>query len=245
MLTLICPKCGKEKDKDQFIATVCAECSFSIKDIASLKTTELTICKGCGRVRYKNKWDLFSEDDLKKIVEENIKVSLQEYEIKDIITEFYKDKIKIIVKINGKAENYKIETVKEFNIALKTIYCDDCYKNMSDYFIATIQIRYTKTEEEKYKPVIGNYNMADYFVRVIQNAVKDLRKTGDFSAHIQKIEQDKNGINIMVGSKMQAVSFIKSIKPTFEYTRKDTKSMVGIDKKGHEKLRYTYLIRLK
>jgi NMD protein affecting ribosome stability and mRNA decay len=245
MLTLICPKCGKEKKREQFIDNICNECYFGNKNIAELKTTEMTICKNCARKKHKFQWQAFSEDEIADFIKENLKVDLPEYSIEDIDIEFYKNKIKVIVKIKGKIGKQSLTATQEFNISLRYQYCEDCYKTISDFYKAIVQIRFSEEEIEKYKEKLGKKSMNDFILKLMDKTVKEQRRDGDYLANVQKIEKTKNGFDMYIGSKTQAVTFMREIKQHFDYERKDSKSLIGMDKTGKEKLRYTFLIRLK
>jgi len=245
MLTLICPKCGKEKNKDLFIESVCRDCYLNKKQIIDLKVKEITLCKKCGREKRKFMWQSVGEDEIQQYLEENLKIDLPEYEINSIDLDFYKNKIIATVTVSGIVNNQKITSQESFNIALNSQYCDDCYKSISDYYQATIQVRYDNTTLERYKEELGKKSLSSYIIRMMENVIKEQRKEGDFLANIQKIEETKNGFNIYIGSKQQAIEFIKAMKPIFQYDRKDSSSLIGQDKTGKGKVRYTYLLRLK
>lgn len=243
MLTLMCPKCGKEKNKDSFTGKVCSDCYMDKRKIIELKIREISLCKKCGREKNKFKWASFSEDEVIDKIAENIKVDLDEYELQDIELDFYKNKIVANVSVKGKLNGKSIASREEFNLPLTYQYCEDCYKSISDYFVATVQIRYDHPDEY-YIEILGKKTLNEYLLKLMNSVIKEQRKEGDFLANVQKVEVVKNGLDIYVGSKRQALEFIKAIKPIFRYERKDSTSLIGMDKRGKEKIRYTFLVRL-
>ena len=245
MLTLICPKCGKEKNKDVFMNNVCMQCYLSEKDFVTLKRPEFTLCKSCFRIRSKNKWISFSEDELESMVEDNLKIEFPEYKIQDIQLDFYKNKVKAVVVIEGKLDEHIVEQKREFVISLKMQNCDDCYKTMSDFFQSILQVRYDDEAKEKYAKVFGKKEPLVFMTDLMRNVIKERRKKGDFLAYVYKVTETKHGFDMQIGSKQQAMEFLKEIKQLFYYERKESNSLVGIDQRGKEKLRHTFLIRLK
>jgi len=235
--TLICPKCGKEKPKTEFIDSVCLDCFFKNREFVNLKKNKLQICKGCGRLFYKNKWQVFSLDDLKEIVEENLKVDFDNYDLEDIFFDIYPEMITANIKIKGTIGNHSVESNRKLNISLTRQYCEDCYKSLSNYFQATLQIRFSK-DDEKYKTIKKD------ILKILNSIVKEERKKGDFLAFVEKIADVKNGFDIYLGSKTLAFAVIRVLKSKYTYERKDSTTLIGMDKKGKNKIRYTYLIRL-
>ncbi len=229
MLTLICPKCGKEKKIDDFSGKICSKCFMGESNLIDMKSKDITLCKSCARIRTKSNWQPFYEDELKNMIVDNLKTKLEDYNVKNVQTQFVKDKIRFDVDVEGILNNKKYRAVSTFIIKPQYIMCEDCYKNMSDYFQSIVQIRYEKEtlEREEYKQSLGKKTIEQFCVDLMQKIVKDLRKDGDYTANIQKVENTKNGFNMYVGSKSQAIKFITSFKQFFRLERKESSKLMG------------------
>jgi NMD protein affecting ribosome stability and mRNA decay len=245
MLTLICPKCGTEVEKEKLIAGLCTNCYFKGKEIVTLKLEELKLCKSCGRTKLKYKWIAFSEDEIEKIIKDALKVDADEYKIKDIDIKFIKKQLKVRIDLEIKIDNNTIPLHKEYIIKLEGLYCDDCYKTISDFFNVVLQIRYSEEAENKYKKIHKITDFKTYILNIVKTSIKDSRKNGDFLAAMQKTEDTKNGFDIYLASKQLGMEILRNIKAKFLIEQKTSLKLVGIDNKKREKIRYTYLVRLK
>ncbi len=230
MRTLICPSCGLERDYSEFIEGVCKSCYYKDKSKFEIRVKDILICKSCGRMKVENFWKPFSEDSLIDYFKDNIK-SNYNFELIDLNLTFYRKKFKVLVK-------YSIDSiVSEDTVSFtpKYQYCVDCYKKISDFFDSLIQIR-------------GFQNIKDInkkMIKCLDEAKKNELKKGNFTAFLQKMEDVNGGLDLYLGSKTLAQALLREIKDRYNVEIKTSYKIVGILQGGKNKVRTTFLVRLK
>lgn len=230
MQTLICPNCGKETKKIDFIENVCKSCYYQDKKLFNIKMKDVFVCKSCGRLKTDFFWHPFSEDTLEKLILDKIK---SDYDLKvnkfDIT--YFKKKMQIDLEFNIGKERFEDSVV----ITPKYQYCSDCYKKISDYFQTTVQVRGFDFD----------FNTEKEFKKFLKIAEKEELKKGNFGSYLQKSEKVNNGKDYLFGSKNVGQSFIKEIKNKYDIEVKQSFKLVGMLPGGKEKIRNTFLVRKK
>ncbi len=230
MQTLICPNCGKETKKSDFVDNMCKTCYYVDKKLFDIKLKDVFVCKSCGRLKTDFFWHPFSEDTLEKLILDKLK---SDYELKlnkfDIT--YFKKKMQIDLDFTIDKENFQDSVM----ISPKYQYCSDCYKKISDYFQTTVQVRGF------------NFDLATdkEFKRYQKLAEKEEIKKGNFGSYLQKSEKVNNGKDYFFGSKGVGQAFIKEIKARHDVEVKLSFKLVGMLPGGKEKIRNTFLVRKK
>lgn len=228
MQTLICPACGLEKNKNLFVGRICKSCFYKEKAEFQVVLKDIIICRSCARLKIGFSWKAFSEDIFDDLITDNIKSNL-EYKVKNLDITFLKSKIMASMDIKvGKDLLHE-----KFTFVPKYQYCSDCYKKMSDFFQAVVQLRGFGNSKQTQKE----------FLRMLDKVKKDELKKGNFGAYLQKQELEGDGIDYYLGAKHLAISFIREIKEHYDIDKKDSFKLVGILPGGKDKIRSTYLIR--
>jgi len=230
MLTLICPKCGLEKNKNTFIDNICKDCYYHENAKFEVNMKDVFICKSCARMKFSFVWKPFSEDSFQSLIEPAIKSNL-DFKLKNMDVLFLKKKIIIDLDLQVAKELFH----HRYTIVPKFQYCMDCYKKVSDYFESLVQLR--DFGNEKHIP--------KEFLKYLDKAKKEELKKGNYGAYLQKQEVVNNGIDYYLGSKNLALAFIKEIKEHYPVEKKDSYKLVGLLPGGKEKIRTTHLVRKK
>jgi len=228
MQTLICPSCGLEKNKNNFVGNICKDCFYKHNAKFEIKLKDIIICKSCGRLKQEFNWIKFSEDSLEDLIVSNIKSNL-DYKIKDVDFVFLQHKIEVCIDFTVNKDSFS----KCFTFTPKYQYCQDCYKKSSDFFEAIVQLRGFGNDK----------NTKNTFLRILNKAEKAELKKGNFNAFLQKQEIVNNGIDLYLGSKTLAKSFIKELYKDYIFDKKESYKLVGILPGGKKKIRTTFLIR--
>lgn len=232
MLTLICPACGKESNRSEFVSNICKYCYYKNNPILTLNTKDILLCKGCARIKSGPMWEQFSEDSFVERIMPHIKTTVDNCEIKSIEPVFFKNKIRIDVDVNVA----KGDIQKQINILLspKYQYCSDCSKKTSGFFQSIVQLR-------GFENTVAVKNQ---FLSMLKKATKDEIKEGNFLAYLEKIDEVSTGIDFYLGSKNLALAFIREIKEHYAVEQKFSTKLIGLVN-NKKKVRNTFLVRKK
>lgn len=230
MQTLICPNCGKETKKIDFVENICKSCFYQDKKLFDIKLKDVFVCKSCGRLKTDFFWHPFSEDTLEKLILDKLK-SDYDLELKKFDITYFKKKIQVDLDFVINKEQFKDMVI----ISPKYQYCSDCYKKISDYFQTTVQVRGFKFDA----------NTEKQFKKIQKLAEKDELKKGNFGSFLQKSENVNNGKDYYFGSKGVGQAFIREIKARYDVEVKQSFKLVGMLPGGKEKIRNTFLVRKK
>ncbi|MEM5820750.1 MAG: NMD3-related protein [Candidatus Aenigmatarchaeota archaeon] len=218
MLRKICPKCGKEAEI--FIEKFCIDCfrkDFE-RSLEIPKIQKIYFCKYCGKYSFSKKF-LFNtiEEAIDHYVKhsDHFKVNADiQYELNypELFVKFYRDNLLI---------SEKIITITE-----KPFTCKFCAMKNSGYKQAILQLRFDVSEE---------------LLKEIENYVNKRNKQ-DFLSFISKVEKNKDGIDLYIGSKKVAYEILNLISKKFPIEYKVTRTLVGV-KEGKRLYLDTILIR--
>jgi nonsense-mediated mRNA decay protein 3 len=226
-----CPKCGVKKGP--FIRGFCKECFLQDNKLLIFpEKIEFQRCKRCGKIRVQRNWTELNSMDLVDFIKSKVKGKdfvIQDTEIE--LQELNKKNYEALIEAKGLTEIIPLILRGIIKVQLLSGICDSCMKISSDYFEAVIQLRFGK--ESKLKELVLNQ-----FNKLISEMGKN-----DPLSRIIKLKKLKNGFDLVVSSNRAAK--ISSEKIAKKYKSKVVRSfsVVGVNKTGKEKRRYTYCVR--
>jgi len=179
-------------------------------------------------------WTEFNSIELIEFLKSKIKSKdflIQETEIE--LEKLDEKKFNALLEIKGLIEGNSLILNRVIKLELVSGICDACMKISSDYFEATIQIRFNEKNNKKSEKVFSELN----------NFLSELNKKDPLS-RIVKEQKNSKGFDLIVSSNRAAK--LSSEKTAKKYSSKVIRSfsVVGVDKTGKEKRRYTYCVRI-
>ena len=226
-----CPKCGKKEGI--FIKGFCRECFLHDNQILVFPDKlQFDCCKRCSKIKVQRNWIELDSMDLVNFVKNKVKskdFAIQETEVE--LEKVNEKNFNALLEVKGIIESMPLILTGVIKLQLMSGICDSCMKISSDYFEATIQLRFST--ENKDKPVI---------VSKFNELIEELNKKDPLSRIVKTIKL-KNGVDLVLSSNRSAK--ISSEKIAKKYGSKIIKSfsVIGVDKTGKEKRRYTYCVR--
>ncbi|PIU03057.1 MAG: hypothetical protein COT55_00220 [Candidatus Diapherotrites archaeon CG09_land_8_20_14_0_10_32_12] len=233
VLKLMCPKCGRQVKKEDFLGKVCKVCfEEQNPEPMTLKISSIPLCTNCGKI-YGHKW--LPRKQIWDVIKSNIQFSqdnlyLISYTLKDIIMsgrQGVQANIRYYYKHGGK----KIVKTFSKSLFLKTTTCPICGKIKGNYHEAIIQIRYEGKEEPK-----GVWKLIEQTIRPYEEdntiAIQDkgYLKTG--------------GYDLNITLKTIANTIVKNLRNAFQPEYKISHRLVGFDMPASKKkYKTTYLLR--
>jgi len=231
-----CPKCGKEGKEEEFINGFCKECYLSEHNLVDAPD-EIVVehCKRCDAVRFRGLW--VEQDDvlIRSLVKSKIKArDLSDMNIETLLSPIGNGTTLAEVKINGKLNGREIAIEKEILLKPRNMLCDSCMKIGSDYFEATVQIRFG----ENPTPVQVKDKVAavEKFLRT--------EKRRDALAEIVSVRKDRKGADLLIGSKHAAKVAAQFLAKKAGTKIKTSFSVKGIDSSGKQKKKFTFCVRV-
>jgi nonsense-mediated mRNA decay protein 3 len=224
-----CILCG---ENEAFKLGLCKSC-LSDKIHLKSENMDLTVCPKCGAVRLNKKWHY---DNMEKYIIKNA--------ISHIIMD-KDDKISSVMSYKIDEDQISMEVVvddrnlgdidKEVAIHLKTYKesCPVCNKVTGSYYESVIQLRTLTTQ---YSKILEEAK--DTIVKFMKNLNKQ-----DPNSFISHIDTLKEGLDIFLGKKEDAVKIDKLMELDYFCNMKITKSLAG-RKDSKDLFRYTHLIRI-
>ena len=197
MSAKFCPKCGNENTP--FFKGLCKNCFFEKNSIFELPARiAIEKCRICGRINVFRKWSKENNFLIEKLIQKNAKTrDLYRPEFK--VSFFPEEKgIRAKVMVKGKIDSSEIEQEKETLIEFANARCDSCMKAVSNYFEATIQLRFEKKET------------GEKVLKEIDKMLSDSRAE-DLLAKIVSSKKQKSGIDLVLGSNKSASQIAKAI----------------------------------
>ena len=226
-----CPKCGKKEGV--FIKGFCRDCFLQDHKLLVLpEPLKFQQCNRCGKILVQRSWIEPDSIELTDFVKGKVKA--KGFEINGIeaeLEETDKNNFNALLEVKGFVEGIPLILRDALKIQFVSGICDSCMKISSDYFEATIQLRFSEKFEEK-KAVLEKVN----------SFIDEMSKKDPLS-RIVKLIKLKNGFDLVLSSNRSAK--VSSDKIAKKYNSKVTKSfsVVGTDRTGREKRRYTYCVR--
>ncbi|AGO61428.1 60S ribosomal export protein NMD3 [Ferroplasma acidiphilum] len=224
-----CILCG---ENEAYKLGLCRSC---LSDKIHLKSDnmDLTVCPKCGAVRLNKKWHYDNAD--KYIIKSATSHVIMDKE----------DKISSVTSYNIGENEISMELVvedrnlgdveKEISINLKTYKesCPVCNKVTGSYYESVIQLR---TYTTAYGKILEEAK--DTIVKFMKNLNKH-----DPNSFISRIDTLKEGLDIYLGKKEDAVKIDKLMELDYFCNMKITKSLAG-RKDSKDLFRYTHLVRI-
>ncbi len=227
-----CPECGTKKGP--FIKGFCTDCYLKKHQLIVFpEKIKLEYCNRCGKVKIQRQWtDIFSLE-LTDLIKSKIKS--KDFIISDVNIEFEEVNEKesnALLKVKGLMENVPLILSGRIVLEKASGICDACMKISSDYFEAIIQARFKKKSNELKEKVLEEFN----------SIIFELSKSDPLS-RIVKTEKKIGGFDLVLSSNRAAK--LASDKMARKHSSNITKSfsVVGTNKTGREKRRYTYCVR--
>ncbi len=232
MKGMFCPSCGSTEGP--FFKGLCKKCFLAQQHLIQVPAEiKIEHCKQCNRIKLEGKWVEQSEQALKEFLMKKIKLKeLQEAKL-SIELEFLDGNTLAIVGASGLLEGNRIGLEAKTLFVPVAIQCNDCTLLSSNYFEATLQIRFLRKAEEKEKQAV---------LHKINELLRSM-KGEDMLASIVAVLDKKNGFDVLLASNNAAKRVVKALSAKTKERVKRSSSVIGRDRKGKEKKRFTYCIR--
>ncbi len=205
---------------------ICIDCLANLKNV-SYDKVNITECPKCGAIKINKRWYYNNpENELFNHVSRILKKKNKD--IEEIYNYSMDNNINLTLKFSDGIEktlNIPLEISKES--------CPVCNKLTGSYYEAIIQLR-TFSRERSY--------LIDDARNIIVDDVKRYNRQ-DPNSFISKIANLKEGIDIYLGKKEDAIKIIKDLDSKYFINTRVTKSLAG-KKDGIDIFRYTHLIRM-
>ena len=245
-----CAICGKALTKNSPHLGMCINCYSTENPLFELVNTfPVNICIDCGSYSKKDVWIDSLNDDLFSILEEIIKNLLLKplTRYKQIILTFTIKKddlvyssrklikfVEVLV-IGGLKNDPNIHHQQVVRLNLTHTLCRNCSNiHSGTYFTSILQLR-VKNESQ--------FDLIDTVLDQISKYNKSLFEK-DRRQYISQIEDQKNGVDLYLGTKELLNHLIKFLKAKYHFILKKTKKLVGRDnQKGKNLFRTTALIK--
>lgn len=196
---------------------------------------EVPHCKVCGKIRVKGKWLEQTGQNIKAIVEANLKLKQVSEPTVSVELKPLGDGTSIgFVSVAGKIAGEKVSLNAEALIIPKETVCNSCALLGANYFEAILQLRF----KEK-----ASGQMVQKALQEIERLASVLHKA-DSLARITGVEKAHNGLNIELGSKRAAKKIVEFFEKKHNAKIKSSFSLAGVNASGKERKRYTFLIRI-
>ncbi|WP_243466576.1 60S ribosomal export protein NMD3 [Methanosarcina mazei] len=195
MNSITCPKCGTECDK--LFDSVCRDCFFETFKLIDLPLVlHVKICSSCGAYFHRSRWENIGnlEEVVLKAVENALFIHDEAGDVelylepKEITPYIYMVRAEVDAIVRGEPVHAEAAT----EVRVQRIACDMCSRESGGYFEAIIQIRAAgrfPTEEEKRR-----------CSAIAREAMESMKKKGDRLAFISDYQEQKEGIDLYMGS---------------------------------------------
>lgn len=169
---------------------------------------------------------------LKKLIEKNTRIlGLENPEFVFSFSPEEAGKIRAKATLKGEIDSIEIEQEKETILEFTGALCDSCMKAVSNYYEATIQLRFEKKE-------IGEKIVAE-----IEKLLSSLSKE-DLLAKIVSAKNQKHGIDLVLGSNKSASKIAKAIANKYHARPVVSYKQAKGGTRDKVKKRFTYCIRI-
>ncbi|MEW6294972.1 MAG: NMD3-related protein [Candidatus Diapherotrites archaeon] len=228
-----CPKCGSKQKP--FIKGFCMKCFLESKELIELpKELALEKCPHCSKFKLRNAW----VEELWPSIEETVKSKVKALEGKIVsievsLKEEREEKITALAKIKMLAEGNPVQLLKEVPIKLSKVLCDPCMKLSSEYHESVIQIRFEREKEGEWLSILEK----------MHEKLEPLSRK-DSLAKITKIEKERKGYDLWIGSKRAGKILAEDLARKFNSKVTYSYTTIGVKDSGKQKKRYTFCVRI-
>ena len=207
-----CPTCNRSSDTVKFYGSFCEFCTKEKFSNSLKRLVEVTRCKNCERIR---KGSFFVEATGRNMDEL-------------LASKFHGYRVHLInltgrlatVDITEATPEGDLSIEKGIEIKYNKVLCEKCYKRMSDYYEAVIQLRGSKERIDKF----------------VERIYKFFEKQDEYVSQLKDVD---NGIDVFVSNKKTAGAFMSEydLKPNVSFT------LYG-EKNGRRIYKNTYALHL-
>jgi nonsense-mediated mRNA decay protein 3 len=238
MNSITCPKCGTECDK--LFDSVCRNCFFETFKLIELPLVlHVRICSSCGAYFHRSRWENIGnlEEVVLKAVENALYIHSEAGDVelylepKEITPYIYMVRAEVDAVVRGELIHSEAET----EVRVQRTACDMCSRESGGYFEAIIQIRAAgrfPTEEEKRR-----------CAAIAREAMESMKKKGDRLAFISDFQEQKEGIDLYMGSMNASRQVCRMIISELGGSFAESPTLVGM-KDGKNVYRITFAMRL-
>lgn len=235
---ITCPRCGRECYR--LFDSVCKDCFFETFKLIELPhVLHVRICSACGAHFHRGRWEDVGnlEDVVLKAVENalfihneagDVEVYLEPREITPYI-------YLVRAEVDAVVREEPVHAEAETEVRIQRTACDMCSRESGGYFEAIIQIRAAgrfPTEEEKKRSM-----------SIAREAMESMRKKGDRLAFISEELDQKEGIDLYMGSMNASRQVCRLITTELGGSFSESPTLVGM-KDGKNLYRITFAVRL-
>lgn len=226
-----CPKCGKKNGV--FIKGFCKECFLQENKLLIFpEKMQFDLCRKCSKIKVQRNWVEVHSVELIDFIKSKVKT--KDFEIQSIEAELEETDEKnfnALIEAKGLITGIPLLLRGAIKLQLLSGICDSCMKISSDYFEAVIQLRFNSAHPEK-QVVLNKF----------KQMIEEMNKKDPLS-RIVKLIKLKNGFDLVLSSNRAAKISSEKIAKKFNAKIIRSFSVVGTDKTGREKRRYTYCVR--
>jgi nonsense-mediated mRNA decay protein 3 len=238
MKSVTCPKCGRECN--QFFDSVCKDCFFETFKLFELPLVlHVRICSSCGAYFHRSRWEDIGniEDVVLQAVENALFINNEAGDVeiylepRETTPYIYVVRAEVDAVVRGEPIHAEAET----EVRVQRTSCDMCSRESGGYFEAIIQIRASgrfPTEEEKIR-----------CSAIVREAMGSMRKKGDRLAFISYAQEQKEGIDLYMGSMNASRQVCRLIVSELGGSFSESPTLVGM-KDGKNLYRITFAVRL-
>lgn len=235
---ITCPRCGRECYR--LFDSVCKDCFFETFKLIELPhVLHVRICSTCGSHFHRGRWEDVGnlEDVVLKAVEDvlfihneagDVEVYLEPKEITPYI-------YKVRAEVDAVVREESVHAEAETEVRIQRTACDMCSRESGGYFEAIIQIRAAgrfPTEEENRR-----------CMAIAREVMESMRKKGDRLAFISEVVEQKEGVDLYMGSMNASRQLCRLITSELGGSFSESPTLVGM-KDGKNLYRITFSVRL-
>ncbi len=231
MKGMFCPNCGATKGP--FIKGLCKQCFLNQNNLL-LVPEEIKVehCKFCNKIRLGGRWVEQGDKPLKNFLAKKAKVKELSGAKLSVSLEPLGETTLARVKAAGSIDGNKLSVEAKTLVVPSETQCDPCMRLRSDYYEAKIQVRFDSPTEK------GRQELLEKIAKQLESL-----KPRDSLASIAQVVYNKKGFDVIIGSNRAAQKIAKKLSQTALAPVKKSSSLVGRDKRGKEKKRFTYCLR--
>ncbi|WP_406657054.1 60S ribosomal export protein NMD3 [Methanolobus sp. ZRKC2] len=235
---IICPKCGK--DAERLVDGLCQKCFFKSSDLVQVpQVLHAKICSNCGARFSRGRWtnDLNIDEIVIQTVENELLIhekadNIELYiEPRQMTPHLYRAKVEVDALVVGEQLHQEVET----EVRITRLACDMCSRVSGGYFESILQIRATNrrlTDDEKKE-----------CMDIVNSILTRMRKKGDRMAFISNSIDDRDGIDLYMGSANASRDICKEIISEFGGSFSESPNLFT-RKDGKDVYRITFALRL-
>lgn len=235
---ITCPRCGRECDK--LFDSVCKDCFFETFKLIELPhVLHVRICSACGAYFHRSRWENVgnTEDVVLRAVENALFIHSEAgdvevyFEPREITPYIYHVRAEVDAVVREEPVHAEAET----EVRIQRTACDMCSRESGGYFEAIIQIRAAgrfPTEDENKR-----------CMAIAREAMESMRKKGDRLAFISEVLEQKEGVDLYMGSMNASRQVCRLITSELGGSFSESPTLVGM-KDGKNVYRVTFSVRL-